>query len=229
MFFREKTLMISPTLLRSLRVGSCKNISASDRLNIFLQARHVVAYLDDRNPAAFNNIPTYNSFPHLKVLSTLPKHSPSDKILVELEIGKPMITLPRPEPGQDGPGLVYCGINHRPQRHPASEEFLILLLGIGLQVDRLEIDLVYDPATYSCNHIYWLWLPGVYEHLESLGQERMKGRLANHQRQAATLAYQREQEHVGRRLRRSQHETFSDVFSQDIFSTDFLSDGEKYN
>ena len=141
-FFSEKTLVVSPSMLKELRDGTCKNISASDRAAVFSHARRVIVpLLGLPFTSHFTKLPDYSAFTRLCFLGIQPQvYDNSHVICSAIETATPSSVL----------GLASNGITIRQvpegslRRHAAPRELLDLLDGFGLHAERVELILIHD-------------------------------------------------------------------------------------
>lgn len=149
-FFSGKIFIISPTLLKDLQDGSCKNMSASDKAAIFSDALHVIVPLRHASvQTQFSKMPMYNAF----------RKEKKQKLILSIQplapynlVGDPDLYPPALEtastptasqPMADGYELFRALQMGIPKRHPAPEDLLDLLAGMHLQVGRMKVDLLH--------------------------------------------------------------------------------------
>lgn len=184
-FFSEKVFIIAPPLSKALQDGRCKNISAADKAAIFSRVRHVIAPLPAIGMASyFTRLSNYNAFTCIRILSIQPHVSDrTDLPLLVLDIAStPMAS----QPLQMGDGIRDRPINIL-KRHPAPQKLLTLLEGVGLQVGRMEVNLIYPNTENSRQRIIDEFTNEVYPCLRFIGQQNLKRRVAEDLRSSASV------------------------------------------
>ena len=184
LFFSKKVFIVTPSLLKALLDGSCKNISTADKVDLFSKAQHVIVSTPSIIIANcfVNKISAYNAFTKRGcVLSIQPyaRDRTWDDHLPFLALDTASTPM-RSQPVQSGEQpLLKEGTL---KRHPAPQRLLSLLEGIDIDVERLVVDLIHRDTELSRRGIIDDLANFVYPNLDFIGRMKARTRAAEGQR-----------------------------------------------
>lgn len=185
-FFSEKIFMISPRLLKTLQDGSCRNVSAPDKAAVLSHVQHVVAPLPTADLACrFSRLSPYNAFTRIRVLSIEPQFLDGCNRVYCQALETASAPIPLQPLLEDEPDSTFPkGI---PKRHSAPQELLSLLEDVGLQVGRMEVDLILCDTEDSRQWAIVELSSRIYPYLQIIGMLMPKTRSAHGQKSPAPV------------------------------------------
>ncbi|KAL9126575.1 MAG: hypothetical protein Q9217_004389 [Psora testacea] len=167
-FFSTKSFMIALPLLKSIEDESVTNLSSDSRAAVLSSIRHVIVPLPTYSVASHvTRLPVYNAFQRIRILSLQPAIRDDSDLFQFLEI---VATYPRRPPGP------YLRIV---KQHPAPQDLVNLLQGIGLDVARFKVNLLVDDSDERRRLIIDDLGKQVYSYLRFLGEQKAKRRKAD--------------------------------------------------